>query len=316
MVTIMSNADHSKISPFMKFFWEEQQKYLKSRSTGIRYHPLVICYCLSVAAKSSSAYDEIRYDEKTGTWFSMLPSRCRLWDYKNYIKPQCGFNSRIVNELRNKIENFSENEKFVVLLMDKMKIQENLVWDKHSGELIGYVDLINVNLNYATLSKVEEIATHVLVFLIQSIVNPLKFSLANFATTGETATQMFLLLWKGISICEMNMLKVLAVTCDGASPNQKLFKMHFHMTPKDEMNLDVTYQTVNLFSPEKRFIYFISDAPHLLKTDRNCWIQEVVNSLDTFGMGGYFYSGIIFQIYFMKTDLLDCIFCQSWHMII
>ena len=68
----------------------------------------------------------------------------------------------------------------------------------------------------------------------------------------------------------MNMLKVLAVTCDGASPNQKLFKMHFHMTLKDEMNPDVTYQTVNLFSPEKRFIYFISDAPHLLKTARNC----------------------------------------------
>ena len=25
--------------------------------------------------------------------------------------------------------------------MDEMKIQENLVWDKHTGELIGYVDL-------------------------------------------------------------------------------------------------------------------------------------------------------------------------------
>ena len=42
MVTIMSNADHSKISPFMKFFWEEQQKYLRSSSTGIRYHPMII----------------------------------------------------------------------------------------------------------------------------------------------------------------------------------------------------------------------------------------------------------------------------------
>ena len=25
--------------------------------------------------------------------------------------------------------------------MDEMKIQENLVWDKHTRELIGYVDL-------------------------------------------------------------------------------------------------------------------------------------------------------------------------------
>ena len=64
MITIMSGAQQSKISPFMKFFWEEQQKYLKSSSTGIRYHPMIIRYCLSLAVKSSAAYDEIRYDEK------------------------------------------------------------------------------------------------------------------------------------------------------------------------------------------------------------------------------------------------------------
>ena len=56
MVTIISNADHSKVSPFKKFFWEELQKFLKSSSTGICYHPMVISYCLSLAAKPSSAY--------------------------------------------------------------------------------------------------------------------------------------------------------------------------------------------------------------------------------------------------------------------
>lgn len=28
-ISTMSDADQSKISPFMKFFWEEQQIYLK-----------------------------------------------------------------------------------------------------------------------------------------------------------------------------------------------------------------------------------------------------------------------------------------------
>ena len=107
MVKIMSNVEHSKISPFMKFFWGEQQKYLKSSSTEICYHPMVIRYCLSLAAKLSSVYDEIRDDEKTGTGFLMLPSRGRLRDYKNYINAQCGFNSRIVNKPRKKIKNFS-----------------------------------------------------------------------------------------------------------------------------------------------------------------------------------------------------------------
>ena len=31
--------------------------------------------------------------------------------------------------------------------MDEIKIQSNLVWDKHTGELIGYVDLGDTELN-------------------------------------------------------------------------------------------------------------------------------------------------------------------------
>ena len=74
-------------------------------------------------------------------------------------------------DLIQKVKYFSDKEKFVVLLTDKMKIQENLVWDKYKGELI--VVLGNNDVNYATLSKVTTVASHVLVFLIRSIVNPL-----------------------------------------------------------------------------------------------------------------------------------------------
>ena len=95
---------------------------------------MIIRYCLSLAAKSSAAYDEIRYDEKKGTSFL---SRCPLRDYKNYVKPEREFNPNIMRELRHKVKDFSDKEKFVVLLMDKTKLQENLVWDKHNGELIG-----------------------------------------------------------------------------------------------------------------------------------------------------------------------------------
>ena len=43
--------------------------------------------CLSLAAKSSAAYDEMGHDKKKGTGFLILPSRRCLRDYKNYIKP-------------------------------------------------------------------------------------------------------------------------------------------------------------------------------------------------------------------------------------
>ena len=64
MVRITSAADQSKMLPFMKFFWEEQQRYLKSSSTGIRYHPMIIIYCLWLKGKSSAGYDELRYMKK------------------------------------------------------------------------------------------------------------------------------------------------------------------------------------------------------------------------------------------------------------
>ena len=184
LTDIMGGIDQEKIPPFMRLFWEEQQNYLSSSKTGIRYHPMVIKFCLGLAAKSASAYDELRYDEKKQTGILILPSRRTLRSYKNYIRPKQGFNSSIITELCTKVKDFSEVEKNIVILMDEMKIQENLVWDKHTGELIGFVNLGDIDLNYAALQKVDKVASHVLVFLIRSIVNPLKFSLANFVTMG------------------------------------------------------------------------------------------------------------------------------------
>ena len=188
---------------------------------------MIISYCVSLAPKSAAAYDEIRYDANKDTGFVILPSRRRLRDHKNYIKPQRGFNQKIIQELRSKIKDSSEQQKFVVILMDEIKIQENLASDKQTGGLIGYAHLGNTKLNYATLPKVNEIASHFLVFSVRSIVNPFKFSLANFATKDIQASQVFPLLWKAVGICELISLKVIAVTCDGASANRKLFKMHY-----------------------------------------------------------------------------------------
>ena len=135
----------------------------------------------------------------------------------------------------------------MVILFDEMKIQENLVWSKHTGDLIGFVDLGDVNLNYATLQETNAIASHVLVFLLRSVVNPFKFSLANFATKNATASQIFPLFWKAVAICETQCaIKVVAATCDGASANRKFFRMHFGPTQDDELNADtaVVHRTI------------------------------------------------------------------------
>ena len=201
-----------------------------------------------------------------------MPSRRRLRDYKNYIRPQQGFNKDVINELKNKVSNFSNIERYIILLMDEMKVQENLGWDKHTGDLIGFVDLGDPRLNYATLQK-HEVASHILVFLVCCVINPLKFSLANFATSNAKAVQMISLFWKAVGICEENCnLKVVGVTSDGASSNRSMYRMHLNMTKAEDVNNDihVVYRTLNVFADEKRLIYFISDPPHLIKTARNC----------------------------------------------
>ena len=101
-VDIFKAADTSTLPPFMKLFWEEQQKYVQTSQKGIRYHPAIIRKCLSLLAKSPAAYDELRYDEKKGTGFLILPSKRRLRDYKNYIRPERGFNHLVIKELKEK----------------------------------------------------------------------------------------------------------------------------------------------------------------------------------------------------------------------
>ena len=72
-ITLFSGCDQEHVPPFMKLFWEEQQKYLSSSSSSsIRYHPMIIKYCLSLAAKSSSAFSDLRYNSRTGSGVLIL----------------------------------------------------------------------------------------------------------------------------------------------------------------------------------------------------------------------------------------------------
>ena len=269
LCSLFSGCDEKDVPPFMKLFWEEQQKYInESKSSSIRYHPMVIKFCLSLAAKSSSTYSDLLYNSKTGSGILVLPSLRTLRDKKNYIRPRRGFNPDIINDLSEKTKEFSPAERFVTILFDEMKIQEDLVWDKHTGELIGFVDLGDIDTNYATLQDFKQLATHVLVFLLKSVVNPLSFSLATFATTGATSYQICPIFWKAVNIHENINLKVIAVTADGASSNHKSFRMH--KTLDGDSQESVVYRAKNLFSKDERYIYFFADVPNLMKTTRNC----------------------------------------------
>ena len=97
--------------------------------------------------------------------------------------------------------------------MDEKKVQKILVWDRHSGKLIGYADIGDVNTKYATLQKSYEIATHMLPFPLRSIFNQFKFCLEKFAVSAVTGPQLFVFgLESSYYMWKKQILKVLAVT--------------------------------------------------------------------------------------------------------
>ena len=136
-----------------------------------------------------------------------------------------------------------------------LEIQNDLVWNQNTGELIGFIDL-------------GDIASHILVFLIKSIMNPLSYAFATFATDSIRSFQLFPLFWRSVAILEITCkLKVIAAVSDGASPNRSFYKMHNALSNNIS---DITYKTCNLFSSDNRDLWFFSDPPHLIKTVRNC----------------------------------------------
>lgn len=95
-----------------------------------------------------------------------------------------------------------------------------------TGELIGFTDLGDPDLNYGSLEKVNELASDALAFLVRGVCTELKFCLAHFATTGVSAAQLMPLFWEAVGILETTCnLWVIGATSDGASPNRRFYNV-------------------------------------------------------------------------------------------
>ena len=98
-----------------------------------------------------------------------------------------------------------------------------------------------------------------------------KFSLANFATKDATSWQIFSIFWKAIGICELECgLKIIGVTCDGASVNRKFFRMHSSMIGAEDSNghVDVVYRIRNEFSQFSVLQWVVSFTNSVLMLER------------------------------------------------
>ena len=268
-----NNSDIRKQFPkgsFRRLFGEQQLQsaHLKD-ARQMRWHPTMVRWCLNLKLLSSAAYHSLRT-----SGFIKLPSERTLRDYTQFFKSKSGFQAEVDQMLKKEaqLDKLPDHKKYVVLLFDEMKVKESLVYDKHSAEVIGFVELGDVNEHLAQLEqscsnqdKQHQVATHILALMVRGVFTTLRFPFAHFPSQTVTGDQLFSIIWEAIERLKRLGFKVIALTADGASPNRKFFRLH--SSSKDEL----CYKTPNPYTSEDRCIYFFSDVPHLMKTSRNCW---------------------------------------------
>ena len=269
------NDDITKTYPsnsFHKIFWEQHHDATKKQNTRqIRWHPAMIKWCLSLKLLSSSCYNALR-----SSGVIKLPSERTLRDYTNSTTGlSVSVDQQLLSEAN--IESCDQN-RYVCLIFDECKIKEDLVYNKHSGELIGFTDITDINNHLKSVEQSysgsmpmsrHELATHMLLFMVRGLFSSLKFPYSQFPTNNLTGDIIFSIFWRVVERLELLGFNVLATVCDGASPNRKFFKLHGNKS---------TYKTKNPYAESERYLFFLSDVPHLIKTVRNCWANSYGHS--------------------------------------
>jgi len=277
---------------FERLFWEQQQQSLQLKGArSMRWHPLMIKWCLYLRHLSGKAYDTLR-----SSGCIRLPSQRTLRDYTHCVSATTGFSSAVDRQLMcaADVDKCPERQKYVALILDEMYVKEDLVYNKHSGAFIGFHDLGNINehllqfqasLEDDSSDTNEQLAKTMLVLMVRGLLSGLEFPYVQFPCATMTGDLLFDPLWKAIARIERCGLKVLAVTADGASPNRRLFKIH------NPSSSDTSHKVKNPYSTDGRDLFFLSDPPHLLKTTRNCfasksrtlWVSSHITSFSSLG---------------------------------
>ena len=90
-------------------------------------------------------------------------------DYRNHFKPEPGFVLENIQGLQSIVKSYEGAAKYVVLVFDEMKIKGKLVFDKHSGNLIGLTSLGDLDLEELDTFEELEVASHVLAFVVRGV---------------------------------------------------------------------------------------------------------------------------------------------------
>lgn len=164
--------------------------------------------------RSSSAYETLK---QSGC--IKLPSQRTLRDYTHYIKARTGFSSEVDEMLVHEATLLScaERDKCVIMLLDEMHVRKEIVYDKYTGEMIGFCDLGEMNNNLLefeqSLSESEvnpppKVAKTMMVFMVRGLFTRLQFPYAQFACGDISGDLLYDPFWEAVGRLETCGFKV------------------------------------------------------------------------------------------------------------
>ena len=147
-----------------------------------------------------------------------LPSQRTLRDYTHYVEAACGFSTEVDKMLMSasRVDSCPAREKCVIMLLDEMHIRDDLVFDKHSGALIGFCNLGEITMHLLRFeSEMNDekpanlsLAKSMMVFMIRGLFNSLQFPYAQFPCTDISGDMLFEPFWEAVCRVEKCGLKV------------------------------------------------------------------------------------------------------------
>ena len=212
-----------------------------------------------------------------------MPSERTLWDYRHFNASTSGFSRDTDLQLLDLVQQEKSEDlaKYVTLVIDEMYIKERLLYKKHSGALVGFEDLGDINnliAEFESQAVCEIIVNHhvdclpnahaCLPLRCRACLPASSLCMPNFQLLHQRdVTYSYVLLWQAIERLTRIGFKVLAIVCDGAKNNRRMLKLHSTGTGDD-----LCYKTHNVYSEDKYPVFFICDPPHLIKTSwNNCF---------------------------------------------
>lgn len=157
------------------------------------------------------------------------------------------------------------------LIIDEMSIQQDLQFSKTKDNihLIGFTECTPESVIFEQLksNKTDRIlATHVLQLVFLGFTG-YRFPFSHFPSNTASVHELYLIIWKAISMLSTFGFTIQYTSTDGAQSNRDLFHI---LLPEFNSSNPITCSFHNVFSPKlNEKIIFIMDISHTIKKIRN-----------------------------------------------